>query len=362
MIKPDPKKTSAGCGDASAHAHRFCMAPMMDCTDRHDRYLMRLLSKQMWLYTEMVVAAALVHGDSERFLKRDCSETPVALQIGGSDPHQMAQAALLGQSAGFNEINMNVGCPSDRVKSGQFGACLMLQPERVGDCVRAMNESVAIPVTVKCRIGVDDRDSYEELVRFVDTVQTAGCRTLFVHARKAWLSGLSPRQNREIPPLDYNCVYRLKQDFPDLEIVLNGGLQSLEQCQQVLGKVDGVMVGRALYADPWQFADIDRVLFGCAEPTSSRGQLLDEYMEYVELNIQQGVYLKHMSRHLLGLYHGMAGAKSWRRALAEGARDRSASTDVIKNARRFVEPTAEQDETCQSELLAITRDTSTALV
>lgn len=313
------------------------MAPMMDCTDRHDRYFMRLLSRNIWLYTEMVVSAALVHGDSERFLKHDRSESPVALQLGGSDPVEMAQAAALGQEASYNEINMNVGCPSDRVKSGQFGACLMLQPERVGDCVTAMSERVTIPVTVKCRLGVDDNDSYEELVQFVETVRQAGCRTVIVHARKAWLSGLSPKQNREIPPLDYERVYRLKRDFADIEIVLNGGLQTLEQCMAVLPQVDGVMVGRTAYSDPYAFATLDQMMFDSTARVKSRSQVLDEYIEYVQENLDAGVYLKHMSRHLLGLYHGRPGARSWRRQLSEQAADPAATIDVIYRARDLVE-------------------------
>jgi len=338
MSEVERDMSAATRGIVCAHPHRFCMAPMMDCTDRHDRFLMRLMSRNMWLYTEMVVAAAIIHGDTERFLRRDPSETPVALQLGGSHPRQMAEAADLGQSAGFNEINMNVGCPSDRVKSGQFGACLMLQPELVGDCVAAMTEAVDIPITVKCRIGVDDHDSYDELIRFVEIVHAAGCNSLFVHARKAWLSGLSPKQNREIPPLHYDRVFRLKRDFPGLEIVLNGGIQTLEQCKDVLKEVDGVMVGRSAYSDPYAFAAIDRVLFGSSEPSRSRGQLLDDYIEYIEENLEQGVYLKHMSRHLLGLYHAMPGARSWRRALTEGAMNRNATVEVIKRAREFVDP------------------------
>ncbi len=319
--------------------HVFSMAPMMDCTDRHDRYLMRLLSKNMWLYTEMVVSAALVHGDRERFLKHHRSESPVALQLGGSDPDQMGEAAALGEAAGYDEINMNVGCPSDRVKSGHFGACLMLQPQLTGDCVAAMIARVDIPVTVKCRLGVDHNDSYEELSHFVDTVRKAGCRTVIVHARKAWLSGLSPKQNREIPPLDYERVYQLKRDFADLEIVLNGGLQTVEQCRNVVhGEgIDGVMVGRAAYSDPYAFATLDQQLFGDTAPIKSRAQVLDEYIEYMRENLAAGVYLKHMSRHLLGLYHGMPGARSWRRCLSENATNPAATIDVIHRARELVE-------------------------
>lgn len=315
----------------------FCMAPMMNCTDRHDRYLMRLLSSHMWLYSEMVVAAALVYGDAERFLRHHPRESPVALQLGGSDPKIMSQAARMGAAAGYDEINMNVGCPSDRVKSGQFGACLMLEPDRVADCVFAMNEVLDIPCTVKCRLGVDDNDSYEELASFVDKITTAGCRTLFVHARKAWLSGLSPKQNREVPPLDYQRVYRLKKDFPDLEIVLNGGLQTLDQCRHELLHVDGVMVGRSAYSDPYSFASIDQTLYKSNAAIRSRDQVLDEYIDYVSENLDQGVYLKHMSRHLFGLYHGMPGAREWRRCLSEGAANPAATIDVIYKAREHVE-------------------------
>jgi len=315
---------------------RICIAPMMDCTDRHFRYLMRLISRDVFLYTEMVVSAALIHGDANRFLRFSAAEQPVALQIGGSDPDELATAARMGEDAGYCEINMNVGCPSDRVQAGRFGACLMLEPDLVADCVRAMKESVSVPVTVKCRIGVDDRDSYELLRAFIEQVAGAGCSVFVIHARKAWLNGLSPRQNREIPPLSYSTVYRLHDDFPDLQFIINGGITDLEQTRTQLKHVPGVMIGRAAYANPWLLKDADALL-GRPTPVQSRSAIVKQYCEYIDAELSDGVFLKHMSRHLLGLYLGQPGARLWRRTLSEGATSRSAGLEVIDAALDHVE-------------------------
>ncbi len=249
-------------------SRRLSVAPMMDYTDRHARYLLRLISRRTLLYTEMVTAAAVVHGDTARLLAFDAAEHPVALQLGGADPAEMAQAARIGAEFGYDEINLNIGCPSDRVQSGRFGACLMAEPDTVADCVRAMRAQTDVPVTVKTRIGIDHRDSYEELCAFVDKVAEAGCETFIVHARKAWLQGLSPKQNREIPPLDYPRVHRLKRDYPELEIIINGGIRSLDETERELAEVDGVMIGRAVFDDLWMLAEADRRLFGSAEPVA----------------------------------------------------------------------------------------------
>jgi tRNA-dihydrouridine synthase A len=294
-------------------AHRLCIAPMMDRTDRHFRYLTRSLAPHALLYTEMLTARALLHGDAARLLRFDGDEHPVALQLGGSEPAELAAAARLGAAAGYDEINLNVGCPSDRVQAGCFGAALMLEPERVAACVTAMRDTVTVPVTVKTRLGVDEHDSYEFLCALVTRVADAGCRTLIVHARKAWLKGLSPKQNREIPPLDYERVYRLKADYPGLEIVINGGLATLDGSLAQLAHVDGVMLGRAAYQDPLLIADLDARIFGTA--ARSLGAALDMFLPYVDRELGAGTPLKSMTRHLLGLKAGQAGGRRWRREL-----------------------------------------------
>jgi tRNA-dihydrouridine synthase A len=288
---------------------------MMDRTDRHFRFLMRLVAPSAWLYTEMITAAALTRGDPERFLKFDAAEHPVAIQLGGGEPAELAEAAKLAATAGFDEINLNIGCPSDRVQAGCFGAALMLEPGRVADCVRAIAETVDVPVTVKCRIGVDDRDDYGSLWRFTERVVEAGCRTLFVHARKAWLTGLSPKQNREIPPLDYARVYRLKREWPDLEVVINGGIRSAEDVRSQLAHVDGVMLGRAAYEHTMCLREAARVA-DPSLPSVSASQILRAYRPYVERQIEEGVHLSRLTRHVAGLFVGIPGAKKWRRALA----------------------------------------------
>ena len=290
---------------------------MMDWTDRHCRYFHRLLSPRARLYTEMVTSAALVRGGQIRLLEHSQQEHPLALQLGGSDPHELAQAARLGAAAGYDEINFNVGCPSDRVQSGRFGACLMREPALVGDCVRAMREAVSVPVTVKCRIGVDDQDDYADLQHFTATMLEAGVGVLAVHARKAWLQGLSPKENRDIPPLDYARVYRLKREFPQVLVVINGGITTVAQVQAHLAQLDGVMLGRAAYHDPYLLAQIEAALHG--EPLPPRHQVLRHLRPYVEAELARGTALKHISRHLLGLYQGEPGARAFRRTISEGA-------------------------------------------
>ena len=320
-----------------AAAHRYSVAPMMDWTDRHERYFLRLITHRAMLYTEMISAAALLHGDHNRFLVHSAAEYPLGLQLGGSNPHEMALCARFGEAAGFNEINMNVGCPSPRVQSGRFGACLMAEPELVSDCFNAMASTVHIPVTIKCRIGIDDRDSYEDLESFVTTLVDGGCRTFIIHARKAWLTGLNPKQNREVPPLHYNIVYRLKQNYSDLEIILNGGICSIEAAHSHLEHVDGVMVGREAYQNPFSLADVDGELFGITTSPPTRWQILDQYKSYIACEIEAGTQLKHMSRHLLGLFAGQVGARAWRRYLSEHAVRHGAGLDVIEAAERIVQ-------------------------
>jgi tRNA-dihydrouridine synthase A len=311
-------------------AFRLTVAPMMDWTDRHCRYFHRLLSPHARLYTEMVTSAALIRGKQLRLLEHSHEEHPVALQLGGSDPAELAAAATLGAAAGYDEINLNVGCPSDRVQSGKFGACLMREPALVGDCVRAMAAVVDVPVTVKCRIGVDDQDAYADLQAFTETMIAAGTKILVVHARKAWLQGLSPKENREIPPLDYERVYRLKREFPELVIVINGGITTVEQVQAHLGQVDGVMLGRSAYQDPYLLAQCDHALYGT--PLPERSQVIDHLRIYVEAELQRGTQLKHISRHILGLFQGEPGARGFRRTLSEGAHREGAGWALVEQA------------------------------
>ncbi len=288
---------------------------MMDRTDRHCRYLLRVLAPHAWLYTEMITARALIHGTSKRLLAFHRSEHPVALQLGGSEPSELGAAAQLAANAGYDEVNLNVGCPSGRVQAGCFGAALMAKPALVADCVRAMSEACGLPVTVKTRLGIDDLDSYAHLRKFVSAVASAGCPTIFVHARKAWLSGLSPRENRDIPPLDYGRVHRLKKDFPELEIVINGGLCTAECATAQLAHVDGVMLGRAAYRDPYLLAVLDSQLYGGTVP--ARSAVLEAMLLYAAEEVAAGVPLRAITRHLMGLYAGLPGARGWRRTLGE---------------------------------------------
>jgi tRNA-dihydrouridine synthase A len=309
---------------------RLSTAPMMDWTDRHCRYFHRLLSPHARLYTEMVTSAALVRGRQLRLLEHSQQEHPVALQLGGSDPKELAEAARLGAEAGYDEINLNVGCPSDRVQSGRFGACLMREPALVGECVKAMRDAVPVPVTVKCRIGVDDQDDYADLQHFTETMLEAGVEVLVVHARKAWLQGLSPKENREIPPLDYPRVYRLKREFPQLLVIINGGITTAEAVQEHLAHVDGVMLGRAAYHDPYVLARVEAALHGL--PLPSRESVLQHMRPYIEAELARGTALKHISRHLLGLYQGEPGARGFRRVLSEGAHQPGAGWSLIEQA------------------------------
>ena len=305
---------------------------MMDWTDRHDRFFLRLISRRALLYSEMITTGAVIHGDQTRFLAFHPAEHPVALQLGGSDPADLARAAAAGEAFGYDEINLNVGCPSGRVQKGRFGACLMAEPALVAACVSAMRNAVGVPVTVKSRIGIDDRDSYADLAHFVETVATAGCRTFIVHARKAWLKGLSPKQNREIPPLEYSRVHRLKLDFPELELVLNGGIGDLEVAASHLRHVDGVMMGRAAYQDPYILSDVDRRFFGGDGLPPSREAVARAFAPYVAWRMEQGVPLKSMTRHILGLFNGRPGAKNWRRALSTASHRPGAGPEVIEEA------------------------------
>jgi len=319
---------------------RLSVAPMMDCTDRHQRYLMRLVTARALLYTEMITAAALTRGDHARLLAFDPFEQPVALQVGGSEPAAMAAAARLAEDHGYVEVNINVGCPSERVRSGAFGACLMAQPETVAECVRAMRAAVDIPVTVKTRIGIDDRDSDADLEAFVGPVAEAGIDALVVHARKAWLQGLSPKANREVPPLDYDRVYRLKQSRPDLALIINGGIDSLAAVAGHLDHVDGCMLGRAAYADPWLLADADARLWGDPAHARTPADIVRAYLPYIRARRAEGVALQCMTRHMLGLFSGRPGARAWRRALTEGAA-RGGGAAVVEAALEHVAGRAE---------------------
>ena len=316
--------------------HRLSIAPMMDWTDRHFRYFARLITRRTRLYTEMVTTGALLHGDRARFLRFDPAEHPVALQLGGSDPAEMAACARMGADWGYDEVNINVGCPSDRVQNGRFGACLMAEPGLVADCVAAMKAAVDVPVTVKSRIGIDDRDSYEELAAFTNTVAAAGCDLLVVHARKAWLKGLSPKENRDVPPLRYDVVERLKGDFPVLPMVVNGGITTLEQARAMLAPFDGVMIGREAYQNPWALAAADGLIFGDPAPPPTPHDVLDALFPYIERNLTEGVPLNAMTRHILGLFHGRPGAKAWRRHLSEHAHRPGAGIEVLRAAAAAV--------------------------
>ncbi|HNP34897.1 MAG TPA: tRNA dihydrouridine(20/20a) synthase DusA [Woeseiaceae bacterium] len=310
---------------------RISVAPMMDWTDRHCRYFMRLISPGARLYTEMLTAAAVEHGDRDKLLGFDSSEHPVAAQLGGSDPDQMAAAAAICAAVGYDEININIGCPSDRVQSGQFGACLMANPGLVATCFSAMQAASDVPVTVKTRIGIDDDDNYEYLVRFVDAVANAGCRIFVVHARIAILSGLSPKENRTVPPLDHERVYRLKRDFPELTIVLNGGIAELSDVEVAMQHVDGVMIGRRAYHDPYFLAEIEhRFISGRALP--DRSALVQEMMPYVEAQLVRGERLNRITRHMLGLFANQPGARAWRRYLSENAHLPGAGPEILQRA------------------------------
>lgn len=305
---------------------------MMEWSDRHCRMFWRQLTRQALLYTEMVTTGAMLNGPHDRLLAYSAEEQPLALQVGGSDPLALALCARMAEAAGFMEINLNCGCPSDRVQSGRFGACLMAEPALVADCVRAMRDACSLPVTVKHRIGIDDQDSEQSLTDFVGLIAEAGCRVVIVHARKAWLQGLSPKENRDIPPLDYARVYRLKAAFPQLTVIINGGIGDLQQCIRHLDHVDGAMLGRAAYHDPWVLAEVDSTLYGATDPATSREQVLMGLFPYIERELKAGARLNHITRHLLGLYLGQPGGRVFRRHLSQYAHRPGAGLEVLEAA------------------------------
>jgi tRNA-dihydrouridine synthase A len=311
---------------------RFSIAPMMEWTDRHCRYFHRLLTRRALLYTEMLTTGAVLHGDRARLLRFDPSEHPVAVQLGGCEPDALAIAARICADAGFDEINLNVGCPSDRVRNGRFGACLMAEPALVGECVGAMKAAVAVPVTVKCRIGIDDQDPGEALDALAGAVIAAGVDRLIVHARKAWLDGLSPRENRSVPPLDYARVYRLKQRLPDLDVVINGGIATVAEANAHLALLDGVMMGRAAYQEPWRLLDVDPVLFGTPAPVLSTRMAVEALIPYVERETAAGVRANSILRHVVGLFHRVPGARAFRRHLSIAAVKPGAGAEVLHDA------------------------------
>jgi tRNA-dihydrouridine synthase A len=310
----------------------FAVAPMMEWTDRHCRVFHRQLTHHALLYTEMVTAQAVRHGDRHRLLAFDTREQPVGLQLGGSDPVLLAEAARIGEDFGYSEINLNVGCPSDRVQDGRFGACLMAEPQLVAGCVAAMIRAVGIPVTVKCRIGIDDQDDDRDLEHFVSTVARSGCSTFIVHARKAWLKGLSPKENREIPPLNYGCVHALKQCHPELTVIINGGITTLDEAEVHLAHVDGVMLGRAAYKTPWVLSEVDSRIFSGEAAVRSAEEAVANMMPYVRDQLARGVWLHNVTRHMLGLFHGRPGGRHWRRILSEEAHRPGAGLAAIEKA------------------------------
>ncbi len=314
----------------------FAVAPMMEWTDRHCRFFHRILTRNARLYTEMVTTPALIHGPRSRLIGFDPAEHPVALQLGGSEAKALAECARLGEAEGYDEINLNIGCPSVRVQRGAFGACLMREPSLVGDCIAAMCAAVRVPVTVKCRVGVDDCDSEQSLFGFVETVSRAGCDTFIVHARKAWLKGLSAKENREVPPLEYELVYALKRARPDLTIVINGGILTLDAAEAHLSQVDGVMMGRAAYQTPWVLSEVDRRLFGSNDSAGTRFDVVEAFMPYIERELAKGVPLNVMTMHILGLFNGIPGARAFRRHLSENAIKRGAGLDVVRAALRHI--------------------------
>lgn len=314
---------------------RVSVAPMMNRTDRHERFFLRLISRSVLLYTEMITTGAILHGDTARFLEFDPQEKPLALQLGGSNASELARCAAIAELRGYDEVNLNVGCPSDRVQNARFGACLMKEPQTVAACVTAMIGATRLPVTVKTRIGVDDQDSWNDFYRFIDVVGTAGCDTFIIHARKAWLQGLSPRQNREIPPLSYKTVYKLKQERPDLTVIINGGITGVAETNGHLASVDGVMIGRAVYENPWFLAELEQSVFG-GPPPEDRRKVLGEYITYMERQTGLGVPLYAMARHALGLFQGQRGARAWRRYISENGPRRGVGCEIVRQAAEQV--------------------------
>jgi tRNA-dihydrouridine synthase A len=310
---------------------------MLDWTDRHERYFLRLMSRHAYLYTEMVTTGALIYGDRTRHLQFHDQEHPIALQLGGSDPKDLAECAKMAEDYGYNEVNINVGCPSERVQKGAFGACLMADPQLIAECIAAMRTSVTIPITVKNRIGIDEQDEAQSLRQFVDIVSQAGCDTFIIHARKAWLKGLSPKENRDIPPLNYELVYDIKREYPQLNIIINGGIKTMASSQQHLHAVDGVMLGREVYHNPYLMMHVDNALYNDNAEIFSRKQILQQYFVYIAQQMEQDIPLKRMSRHLLGLFQGQAGAKAWRRYISENAYKEGAGIEVLQIAMDLVE-------------------------
>ena len=319
-------------------SRRFSVAPMMDWTDRHERFFLRLISRRALLYTEMVTSGAVIHGDRQRLLGFSDQEHPVAVQLGGSKPGDLAEAARIAEGFGYDEINLNCGCPSDRVQSGRFGACLMAEPKLVAECVAAMQNAVSIPVTVKCRLGIDDQNLDETLPAFIEAVAGAGCKSFIVHARKAWLQGLSPKENRDVPPLDYDLVYRIKREYPELEIIVNGGIKTIDDAVPHLDHLDGVMVGRAAYQDPYVLAEVDRRLFGQEVSVPSRLELGERFAEYVAAEVERGTPLYSMIRHILGLFQGVRGARAFRRHISVYGPKSGAGAQVLHDALALIEP------------------------
>ncbi len=311
---------------------KFSVAPMIDWTNRHCRFFHRLLTKRAVLYTEMIVADAIIHGDREYLLGFDASEHPNVLQLGGSDPAKLAKAALIGEKFGYDAINLNIGCPSDRVQSGAFGACLMQDPDLVRDCITAMRQAVSCPVTVKCRIGVDQQIPSQVLPDFIERVAQGGATTFIIHARKAWLEGLSPKENRTIPPLDYGLVHAMKDRFPKLEIIINGGITTMADCHDHLAKVDGVMMGRAAYETPWILSQVDKEIFGLSAPPVTRRQIVSAMQNYLEQELPKGVKVHNVTRHMLGLFHGCPGARRWRQILTIEATKPEAKPNLLQKA------------------------------
>jgi tRNA-dihydrouridine synthase A len=322
---------------------RLSIAPMMDHTDKHFRYFMRILSKHAVLYTEMITTGALIHGDRQRFLDFNDVEHPLAIQLGGSNPNDLTECSKMAEDEGYDEVNLNIGCPSDRVQNGQFGACLMSNKELVAECINTIQSKIKIPVTIKTRIGIDDLDSYEFLYNFIKITHEAGCDTFIIHARKAILSGLSPKENRAIPPLNYERVHKIKQDFPKLNITINGGFTELDNIKSQLQHVDGVMVGRAAYQNPFMLAEADNVLFENLEPASTRETILNEYRNYVDEQLQQGERIKNLTRHVIGLYQGQPGARKYRQLL-------SASVPKGKDNIQFLDDTIQSISSYASKL------------
>jgi tRNA-dihydrouridine synthase A len=321
---------------ANMDSHRFCIAPMMDWTDRHERYFLRLFSRHAFLYTEMLTSSALVHGPAEFLLRYNPEEHPLGIQLGGSVPEELAIAARRAQDSGYREVNLNIGCPSDRVQSGRFGACLMKSPRLVAQCVAAIKDTVSLPVTVKCRIGIDQQDSEGFLTDFIGAVAAEGCELFIIHARIAVLQGLSPKENREVPPLNYERVFRMKVLFPDLRFIINGGIVDLNDGLAMLDRVDGFMIGREAYANPFLLHRVDSLLFGDPAPARSRLDYLQEFLPYVEHELSIGTPLHHITRHVLGLFKGVRGGKAFRRHLSENAFRRDAGLNVLLEAMSLV--------------------------